>query len=65
MQTLAFAEGGRADFRNSLGLSLNYQPLKWLSVYSTTWLGWNTSNEEQYNFFAANLGGGLGASINF
>jgi len=65
MQTLAFAEGGRADFRNSLGLSLNYQPLKWLTVYSTTWLGWNSSNQEQYNFFAANLGGGLGASINF
>ena len=65
MQTLAFAEGGRADFRNSLGLSLNYQPLKWLSVYTTTWLGWNSSNEGEYNFFAANLGGGLGASINF
>jgi len=65
MQTLAFADGGRADFRNSLGLSLNYQPLKWFSVYTTTWLGWNASNEEQYNFFAANLGGGLGASINF
>lgn len=65
MQTLAFSEGGRADFRNSLGLTLNYQPLKWLSVYTTTWLGWNASNEEEYDFFAANLGGGVGASINF
>lgn len=65
MQTLAFLEGGRADVRNSLGLSLNLQPVKWLSIYSSMWLGWNASNEEQYNFFVANLGGGVGASINF
>jgi hypothetical protein len=44
---------------------VNLQPLKWLSLYSTTWLGWNASNQGQYNFFVANLGGGLGASINF
>lgn len=65
MQTLAFSQGGRADFRNNLGLSLNLQPYKWLSLYSSMWMGWNASNEEQYNFFVANLGGGVGASINF
>ena len=65
MQTLAFQDDGRADFRNSLGFTVNFLPLKWLSFYSTTWLGWNASNQSQYNFFVANLGGGLGASINF
>lgn len=65
MQALDFSQGGRADLRNSLGFSVNLQPLKWLSLYSTTWLGWNASNESQYNFFVTNLGGGLGASINF
>ena len=65
MQTLAFAEGGRADFRNNLGISFNLQPYKWLSIYSSTWLGWNASNQSEYNFFAANLGGGLGVNISF
>lgn len=65
MQTLAFTQGGRADFRNNLGLTFNIQPLKWVTLYSTTWLGWNASNESQYNFFVANLGGGVGASVNF
>lgn len=65
VQALAFNEGGRADLRNNLGFSFNIQPLKWLSVYSTTWLGWNASNQSQYNFFVANLGGGLGAAISF
>jgi len=65
MQTLSFSEGGRTDFRNNVGLSFNYQPYKWLSIYSSTWLGWNASNQSQYNFFAANLGGGVGANISF
>ena len=65
MQTLAFAEGGRTDFRNNVGLSLNLQPYKWLTIYSSTWLGWNASNQSEYNFFAANLGGGVGANISF
>ena len=65
MQTLAFTQGGRDDFRNNLGLSFNLQPFKWLSLYSSTWLGWNASNQSQYNFSVANLGGGLGAAISF
>ena len=65
MQTLAFAEGGRTDLRNNLGISFNLQPYKWLSIYSSTWLGWNASNQSEYNFFAANLGGGVGANISF
>lgn len=65
MQALAFNQGGRADLRNNLGLTFNVQPFKWLSVYSTTWLGWNASNQSQYDFFVANLGGGVGAAISF
>jgi len=64
-QAIAFAEGGRADFRNSLGLTLNVQPAKWLSLYTTSWLGWNASNQGEYDFFVANLGGGVGAAISF
>ncbi|MDX2081317.1 MAG: hypothetical protein SFU53_11085 [Terrimicrobiaceae bacterium] len=65
MQALSFLEGGRADLRNNFGFSVNLQPLRWLTVYSTTWLGWNASTEAEYEFFVANLGGGVGASINF
>lgn len=65
MQILSFWENGRTDLRNNVGLSLTFQPFKWFSIYSLTWLGWNSSNEEEYDFFVANLGGGLGGSITF
>lgn len=65
LQTLAFSEGGRADLINSLGLSMNFQPFKWLSIYSSTWLGWNSSNQSQNDYFTANLGGGVGAVVTF
>ena len=65
MGVFSFLENGRADFRNSLGLSAGVKPFKWLTVSAVTWLGWNSSNESEYDFFAANLGGGINASINF
>lgn len=60
-----FIENGRADFRNSGGLNLGFKPVKWLTISATSWLGWNASNQSDYNYFVANLGGSINASINF
>jgi len=65
MSVYAFRENGRADFRNSVGASAGFKPLRWLTISAVTWLGWNSSNESQYDFFVANLGGGINASISF
>jgi hypothetical protein len=60
-----FSDGGRADLRNYLGLSAGFKPVRWVTLSASAWLGWNASNEGEYDFFVANLGGSLGASINF
>ncbi len=65
MDTLAFVEGGRTDFRNAVGTSLGFRPLKWVNIFASTWLGWNSSNQNEFNYFVANIGGGITASINF
>lgn len=65
MNIYDFLENGRADLRNSVGLNLGYKPLKWLTISATSWLGWNASNQSEYDYFVANLGGSITASINF
>lgn len=65
MNIYDFLENGRADLRNSLGLNLNFRPLKWVTVSATSWLGWNASNREEYDYFVANIGGSITASVNF
>jgi hypothetical protein len=65
MTVFDFTRNSRADLRNYIGLSADVRPLKWLTLSANSWLGWNASNEADYNFFVANLGGGITASINF
>lgn len=65
MTIFDFRDNSRADLRNFTGLSADIRPLKWITLSATAWLGWNSSNESQYDFFVANLGGGITASINF
>jgi len=60
-----FLDNGRADLRNSGGLNFGFKPVNWLTISATTWLGWNASNQSEYNYFVANLGGSINASINF
>ncbi|MCX7868978.1 MAG: hypothetical protein N2322_03410 [Terrimicrobiaceae bacterium] len=65
MAIFDFREDTRADLRNFIGLSAGVRPLRWLTVSASSWLGWNASNESEFDFFVANLGGGITASINF
>lgn len=66
MDILPFTRnGGRTDLTNSLGMAFNVLPLRWLTISGTTWLGWNASNRSAHDYFIANLGGGITASINF
>lgn len=60
-----FTQSNRADLRNYTGLSADIQPLKWLTLSASAWLGWNASNQSEFDFFVANLGGGITGSINF
>lgn len=65
MNVLAFLENDRADVRNSFGLSVAYKPLQWVSISASSWLGWNASNQSEFDYFVGNIGGGITASINF
>ncbi len=65
MAVYDFREGGRGDLRNTLGLSAALRPLKWLTLSGSAWLGWNASNEEEYDFFVGNVGGAITALISF
>lgn len=55
----------RADLRNYLGIVAGVQPFKWLNVSASSWLGWNASDDSFYDFFVANAGGAITATINF
>ncbi len=65
MNVLAFLENDRADVRNSFGLSVGFKPLEWVNISASSWLGWNSSNQSEFDYFVGNIGGGITASINF
>lgn len=65
MAVYDFRYGGRADLRNTLGVSASIRPLKWFSITGSGWLGWNASNESEYDFFVGNVGGVVTASMSF
>jgi hypothetical protein len=55
----------RADFNQLIGGGLTVSVTRWLSVQAITTIGINNSTESTYSYFAANLGGGIGLSVNF
>ncbi len=61
----AYLHDDRADLNQLIGGGLTYGLTDWLSVQTTASLGINSSTEEYYSYFAANLGGGIGVLINF
>ncbi|MGC1481414.1 MAG: hypothetical protein WA771_12995 [Chthoniobacterales bacterium] len=61
----AYLYDDRADLNQLIGGGLTYGITEWLSVQTTASLGINSSTEEFYDYFAANLGGGIGVLINF
>jgi hypothetical protein len=61
----AYPSAVRADLNQLIGGGLTLGITKWLSVQTTATLGINDSTEEYYDYFSANLGGGLGVLVNF
>jgi hypothetical protein len=55
----------RADFNQLIGGGLTFEVTRWLSVQAMSTLGINNSTQSQYDYFAANLGGGVGIMVNF
>lgn len=60
-----YTQSSRADFNQLIGGGLSVEITEWLSVQALSTLGINRSNESTYNYFAANLGGGVGILVNF
>ncbi len=61
----AYTSTERADLNQLIGGGLTLGITKWLSVQTTATLGINNSTEEFYDYFSANLGGGIGVLVNF
>jgi hypothetical protein len=55
----------RADFNQLIGGGLTFEVTRWLSVQAVSTLGINRSTQSDYDYFAANLGGGIGILVNF
>jgi len=60
-----YTDSGRADFNQLIGGGLSFEITRWLSVQALSTIGINRSTESTYNYFAANLGGGIGILVNF
>ncbi len=61
----AYTEVDRADLNQLIGGGLTLGITRWLSVQTTATLGINDSTEEFYDYFSANIGGGIGVLVNF
>jgi hypothetical protein len=60
-----YTSSSRADFNQLIGGGVSFDITKWLSVQALSTIGINRSTEDTYNYFAANLGGGIGILVNF
>ncbi len=61
----AYTDVDRSDLNQLVGGGLTLGITRWLSVQTTATLGINNSTEEFYNYFSANIGGGIGVLVNF
>lgn len=61
----AYRYADRSDFNQLIGGGVTFEITKWLSIQAISTIGINRSTDETYNYFAANLGGGVGLLVNF
>jgi hypothetical protein len=61
----AYRYADRSDFNQLIGGGLSLEITRWLSVQAVSTLGINGSTQSEYDYFAANLGGGVGILVNF
>lgn len=57
--------GSRADFNQLIGGGLSFDVTSWLSIQTLSSIAINRSTEGVYNYFAANLGGGVSLQVTF
>lgn len=62
---LRYTEGDRADHNQTLSLGLRYRFTDWFHASASTYMSWNRSNQEVFNYDAANAGVGLTLSLQF
>jgi len=55
----------RVDFNQLIGGGVSLGITRWLSVQATASLGINSSTEQVFSYFAANIGGGINILVNF
>lgn len=58
-------EGERRDHNQTLSLSLRYNLTRWMSISASSFLGWNRSNAEVFDYHVWNVGGLFGVSLRF
>jgi hypothetical protein len=60
-----YSEGGREDSNHTVSLALRYRFTEWLSIATSSFATWNTSNQEAFSYESANAGGGVGVTVAF
>jgi hypothetical protein len=62
---LHYNEQDRADHNHALSASLRYRFTDWCTASASTYVAWNRSDNEVFNYGVANVGGGLTLSLQF
>ena len=58
-------EGDRRDHNQSLSLALRWSPTAWMALSASSFLGFNHSNSEVFDYRVMNLGGGATINLRF
>ncbi len=61
----AYAERGRGDNNQTITLGTRYSFTDWFSVYATSYLVVNLSNQDVFNYVAGTVGGGVTFKLSF
>jgi hypothetical protein len=60
-----YAVQNRADHNHTVSLSVSYTFADWGQISASSFAAWNRSDQEAFNYDAANAGGGLTLSLRF
>jgi hypothetical protein len=62
---LRYGEQDRDDHNHALSASVRYRFTEWLTASASSYVAWNRSDTEVFNYGVANVGGGLTVSLQF
>ncbi|MEY2492021.1 MAG: hypothetical protein QOH24_972 [Verrucomicrobiota bacterium] len=60
-----YYKGDRTDINEILALTANYRPRAWLTVSAIATFSWNQSNQSIFDYYVADLGGGVAVTCKF